>query len=179
MIAAAILAGVVVKRSNFSVAEVPPARLSLNPSMQKRHQIHAFCTCRINKIRRQRSQSPKHRHLHRWQSSKLAVFPGRKNLGYCRRTNAWQLFDPALTAGQSCACSPTIPDSPSWPLILPQRLAKWFTTLSPKEKAKIIKDVSQLVLARRTRMCNFLEYKGWLCHGFTDLLLKLLCQIRR
>ncbi|CRK30102.1 hypothetical protein BN1708_018425, partial [Verticillium longisporum] len=39
------------------------------------------------------------------------------------------------------------------------RLAKWFTTLSPKEKAKIVKDVSQLVLARRTRMCNFLEYK--------------------
>ena len=42
-----------------------------------------------------------------------------------------------------------------------QRLAKWFTTLSPKEKAKIIKDVSQLVLSRRTRMCNFLEYKGF------------------
>ncbi|KAI0836744.1 Maf1 regulator-domain-containing protein [Hypoxylon sp. FL0890] len=40
------------------------------------------------------------------------------------------------------------------------RLAKWFTTLSPKDKAKIVKDVSQLVLARRTRMCNFLEYKG-------------------
>ncbi|KAL9599242.1 MAG: hypothetical protein Q9179_003625 [Wetmoreana sp. 5 TL-2023] len=40
------------------------------------------------------------------------------------------------------------------------RLAKWFTTLSPKDKAKIIKDVSQLVLSRRTRMCNFLEYKG-------------------
>ncbi|KAF2153942.1 hypothetical protein K461DRAFT_292635 [Myriangium duriaei CBS 260.36] len=39
------------------------------------------------------------------------------------------------------------------------RLAKWFVTLSPKDKAKIIKDVSQLVLARRTRMCNFLEYK--------------------
>ncbi|KAI9792689.1 MAG: hypothetical protein M1816_001788 [Peltula sp. TS41687] len=39
------------------------------------------------------------------------------------------------------------------------RLAKWFTTLSPKDKAKIIKDVSQLVLSRRTKMCNFLEYK--------------------
>ncbi|KAL5508412.1 VAS2 [Sanghuangporus vaninii] len=39
------------------------------------------------------------------------------------------------------------------------RLAKWFTTLPPKTKAKIIKDVTQLVLARRTRMCNFLEYK--------------------
>ncbi|KAK3685486.1 Adaptor protein complex sigma subunit [Podospora appendiculata] len=40
-----------------------------------------------------------------------------------------------------------------------KRLAKWFTTLSPRDKAKIVKDVSQLVLARRTRMCNFLEYK--------------------
>ena len=40
------------------------------------------------------------------------------------------------------------------------RLAKWFTTMPPKAKAKIVKDVTQLVLARRTRMCNFLEYKG-------------------
>lgn len=40
------------------------------------------------------------------------------------------------------------------------RLAKWFTTMAPKVKAKIVKDVTQLVLARRTRMCNFLEYKG-------------------
>jgi len=39
------------------------------------------------------------------------------------------------------------------------RLAKWFITISPKAKAKIVKDVTQLVLARRTRMCNFLEYK--------------------
>lgn len=45
-------------------------------------------------------------------------------------------------------------------LTLVQRLAKWFTTLSPREKAKIVKDVTQLVLARRTRMCNFLEYKS-------------------
>ncbi|PWN94064.1 putative APS1-AP-1 complex subunit [Acaromyces ingoldii] len=39
------------------------------------------------------------------------------------------------------------------------RLAKWFTTMSPKAKSKITKDVTQLVLARRSRMCNFLEYK--------------------
>ncbi|KAI8600081.1 AP complex, mu/sigma subunit [Dissophora ornata] len=39
------------------------------------------------------------------------------------------------------------------------RLAKWFTTMSPKEKTKIVKDVTQLVLSRRTKMCNFLEYK--------------------
>jgi hypothetical protein len=41
------------------------------------------------------------------------------------------------------------------------RLAKWFTTLSTKQKNKITKDVTQLVLARRTKMCNFLEYKGF------------------
>ncbi|KAL7005124.1 hypothetical protein EMMF5_005364 [Cystobasidiomycetes sp. EMM_F5] len=40
------------------------------------------------------------------------------------------------------------------------RLAKWFSTLPAKQKAKVVKDVTQLVLARRTRMCNFLEYKG-------------------
>ncbi|BEJ12633.1 Adaptor protein complex sigma subunit [Cutaneotrichosporon oleaginosum] len=39
------------------------------------------------------------------------------------------------------------------------RLAKWFQTLPSKQKAKIVKDVTQLVLARRTRMCNVLEYK--------------------
>ncbi|KAF9053850.1 Adaptor protein complex sigma subunit [Hymenopellis radicata] len=39
------------------------------------------------------------------------------------------------------------------------RLAKWFTTMPLKDKAKIVKDVTQLVLARRARMCNFLEYK--------------------
>ncbi|KAF9158911.1 hypothetical protein DFQ26_007109 [Actinomortierella ambigua] len=39
------------------------------------------------------------------------------------------------------------------------RLAKWFQTMSPKEKSKIVKDVSQLVLSRRAKMCNFLEYK--------------------
>lgn len=31
------------------------------------------------------------------------------------------------------------------------RLAKWFTTMSPKAKSKITKDVTQLVLARRVR----------------------------
>ncbi|KAK4702278.1 hypothetical protein P7C70_g3952, partial [Phenoliferia sp. Uapishka_3] len=65
------------------------------------------------------------------------------------------------------------------------RQAKWFSTMSSKNKSKIVKDVTQLVLvscflgtvsfhgplliglafggmylqARRTRMCNFLEYK--------------------
>jgi hypothetical protein len=46
------------------------------------------------------------------------------------------------------------------------RLAKWFNTLSPKEKQKIVKEVTQMVLSRRTKMCNFLEYKGWLVIDF-------------
>ncbi|PWN38320.1 putative APS1-AP-1 complex subunit [Meira miltonrushii] len=51
----------------------------------------------------------------------------------------------------------------NWVLLISRqgkvRLAKWFTTMSPKAKSKITKDVTQLVLARRSRMCNFLEYK--------------------
>ncbi|KZO93742.1 Adaptor protein complex sigma subunit [Calocera viscosa TUFC12733] len=39
------------------------------------------------------------------------------------------------------------------------RLAKWFATMPTKTKTKIVKDVTQLVLARRTRMSNFLEYR--------------------
>ncbi|WFD20964.1 AP-1 adaptor complex sigma subunit Aps1 [Malassezia caprae] len=39
------------------------------------------------------------------------------------------------------------------------RLSKWYGTLSQKSKAKIVKDVTQLILARRSRMCNFIEYK--------------------
>ncbi|KAG5439766.1 hypothetical protein PCANB_000048 [Pneumocystis canis] len=38
-------------------------------------------------------------------------------------------------------------------------LVKWFTTLNLKEKARILKDVSQIVLQRRSKACNFLEYK--------------------
>ena len=40
------------------------------------------------------------------------------------------------------------------------RLAKWFIPLSPKAKAKIVQDLTQLTLSRRQHMCNFLEYKG-------------------
>ncbi len=50
------------------------------------------------------------------------------------------------------------------------RLAKWFVTMPPKQKAKIVKDVTQLVLARRTRMCNFLEYKGLFLFLYEELI---------
>ncbi|KAF9535809.1 AP complex, mu/sigma subunit [Crepidotus variabilis] len=40
------------------------------------------------------------------------------------------------------------------------RLQKWYITLTVKEKAKVIKEVTALALGRRAKMCNFLEYKG-------------------
>ncbi|KAF8213322.1 AP complex, mu/sigma subunit [Mycena galopus ATCC 62051] len=39
------------------------------------------------------------------------------------------------------------------------RLAKWFTTMNAKSKARIVQDLTQQVLARRPRTCNVLEYK--------------------
>ncbi|KAI9595549.1 AP complex, mu/sigma subunit [Syncephalis fuscata] len=39
------------------------------------------------------------------------------------------------------------------------RLSKWYQTLSPRDRNKITKDVTQLVLARKPKMCNIIEYK--------------------
>ena len=38
------------------------------------------------------------------------------------------------------------------------RLSKWYAPLSTKEKAKIIKDLTPTILARKPKMCNILEY---------------------
>ncbi|CCK73504.1 Aps1p NDAI_0G05210 [Naumovozyma dairenensis CBS 421] len=38
------------------------------------------------------------------------------------------------------------------------RLTKWYAPLSPKEKAKIIKNLVPLILSRKAKMCNILEY---------------------
>ncbi|GMM53355.1 Aps1 protein [Starmerella bacillaris] len=39
------------------------------------------------------------------------------------------------------------------------RLSKWFETYSMKDKGKITRDVTTLVLSRKNKMSNFLEYK--------------------
>lgn len=39
------------------------------------------------------------------------------------------------------------------------RLAKWYTTLSQKERAKITKEVATVVLARPAKLCNFVDWK--------------------
>uniref|UniRef100_A0A3Q3X2G3 AP complex mu/sigma subunit domain-containing protein n=1 Tax=Mola mola TaxID=94237 RepID=A0A3Q3X2G3_MOLML len=39
------------------------------------------------------------------------------------------------------------------------RLQKWFTPMSEREKKKIIRDMTSMVLSRQPRSCNFLHWK--------------------
>jgi len=39
------------------------------------------------------------------------------------------------------------------------RLAKWYTTYTQKERAKVIRDTTPMVLARALKLCNFLDYQ--------------------
>lgn len=39
------------------------------------------------------------------------------------------------------------------------RLSKWFETYSMKDKTKVMRDVTTLVLTRKPKMSNFLEYR--------------------
>lgn len=39
------------------------------------------------------------------------------------------------------------------------RLQKWFTPMSDREKKKIIRDMTSMVLSRQPRSCNFLQWK--------------------
>eukprot|EP00759_Apiculatamorpha_spiralis_P008297 PhF_6_TR1524/c0_g1_i2/m.2782/K12394/AP1S1_2; AP-1 complex subunit sigma 1/2 len=41
------------------------------------------------------------------------------------------------------------------------RLAKWYTTFTPKDRAKAIKDVCAMVLERPGSMCNFVEWRDY------------------
>ncbi|XP_047130656.1 AP-1 complex subunit sigma-2 isoform X1 [Hydra vulgaris] len=39
------------------------------------------------------------------------------------------------------------------------RLQKWYNTFTVKEKKKIVRDLLTTILARKPKMCSFLEYK--------------------
>lgn len=39
------------------------------------------------------------------------------------------------------------------------RLSKWYATTNQKEKAKITRELTTIIMARRAKMCNILEYK--------------------
>ncbi len=40
------------------------------------------------------------------------------------------------------------------------RLAKWYSTYSQKERARIVKEITPLVLTRPLKLCNFLDWKN-------------------
>ena len=39
------------------------------------------------------------------------------------------------------------------------RLAKWYLNASLKEKTRLIRDITSLVLSRPHKQCNFIEFK--------------------
>eukprot|EP01098_Paradermamoeba_levis_P007169 TRINITY_DN296_c0_g2_i2.p1 TRINITY_DN296_c0_g2~~TRINITY_DN296_c0_g2_i2.p1 ORF type:complete len:179 (-),score=47.67 TRINITY_DN296_c0_g2_i2:85-543(-) len=39
------------------------------------------------------------------------------------------------------------------------RLNKWYSNYTPKEKSRILRELSNMVLSRPQRLCNFLEWK--------------------
>jgi len=39
------------------------------------------------------------------------------------------------------------------------RLAKWYTTTAAKEKARIVKEVTQQILPRAPKLCNFVDWE--------------------
>lgn len=39
------------------------------------------------------------------------------------------------------------------------RLTKWYETVPPKERTRIVRDVTATVLSRAPKMCNFIEWK--------------------
>ncbi len=40
------------------------------------------------------------------------------------------------------------------------RLAKWYSTYSQKERLKVAKEITPLILARPLKLCNFLDWKN-------------------
>ena len=39
------------------------------------------------------------------------------------------------------------------------RLTKWYSPYNAKEKSRVVREVSAVVLSRQQKQCNFLEYK--------------------
>ena len=39
-------------------------------------------------------------------------------------------------------------------------MAKWYSSYTLKEKAKLTRDVTNVVFERANKACNFVEYKG-------------------
>lgn len=40
------------------------------------------------------------------------------------------------------------------------RLAKWYSTYNQKERARVVKEITPIILARPLKLCNFLDWKS-------------------
>ncbi len=40
------------------------------------------------------------------------------------------------------------------------RLAKWYSTYNMKERARVVKEITPMILARPLKLCNFLDWKN-------------------
>ncbi|CAD7697256.1 unnamed protein product [Ostreobium quekettii] len=40
------------------------------------------------------------------------------------------------------------------------RLAKWYSTYNQKDRSRVIKDITPIILARPLKLCNFLDWKN-------------------
>ena len=40
------------------------------------------------------------------------------------------------------------------------RLSKWYTPQTTKEKTRVHRELSNMILARQQKLCNFLEWKN-------------------
>ena len=57
------------------------------------------------------------------------------------------------------------------------RLQKWYNTYTQKEKKKIMRDLLTIILARKPKMCSFLEYKDYkVCYKRFVLFLLIVCK---
>ncbi|KAG8657683.1 AP-1 complex subunit sigma-2 isoform X2 [Manihot esculenta] len=41
------------------------------------------------------------------------------------------------------------------------RLTKWYSTYSQKERTKVIRELSGVILSRGPKLCNFVEWRGY------------------
>ena len=55
------------------------------------------------------------------------------------------------------------------------RLSKWYTTVNQKERAKIIRELTPMVLGRPLKLCNFLDWKDSKVSGLSSMASSCIC----
>ncbi|KAI3406077.1 hypothetical protein KGF56_001296 [Candida oxycetoniae] len=81
------------------------------------------------------------------------------NLGYYHPPYLQCPQDPESYINNKCTCDPDDDINSNENLSCKTRLSKWYQTMSQKQKCKIIRELSTIILSRRAKMCNVLEYR--------------------